>query len=78
VRNARAGRYFRGRHCQGDRDGPLARQGRSRHAEGDGFPPARYTRNYIQRDVTAEPRDDVDIVTELEFADADAYRDGSP
>ncbi len=37
-------------------------------------PPARYTRNYIQRDVTAEPRDDVDVVTELEFADAGAYR----
>jgi hypothetical protein len=37
-------------------------------------PPARYTRNYIQRDVTAEPRDDVDIVTELEFADVGAYQ----
>ena len=37
-------------------------------------PPARYTRNYIQPDATAEPRDEVDIVTELEFADADAYQ----
>jgi len=39
-----------------------------------GPPPARYTRNYIQRDVTAEPRDDVDIITELEFADVGTYR----
>jgi EthD domain len=39
-----------------------------------GPPPARYTRNYIQRDVTAEPRDDFDIITELEFADVGTYR----
>ena len=37
-------------------------------------PPARYTRNYIRPDATAEPRDEVDIVTELEFADAGAYQ----
>ncbi len=36
-------------------------------------PPARYTRNYIQPDATAEPRDDVDIVTELEFDDVGTY-----
>jgi hypothetical protein len=37
-------------------------------------PPARYTRNYIQPGAAAELRDDVDIVTELEFADAGAYQ----
>ena len=37
-------------------------------------PPARYTRNYIQPGATAEPRDDVDIVTELEFDDVGAYQ----
>jgi hypothetical protein len=37
-------------------------------------PPARYTRNYIRPDTTAEPRDEVDIITELEFADAAAYQ----
>jgi hypothetical protein len=36
--------------------------------------PAVYTRNYIQRDAAAESRDDVDIITELAFADADTYQ----
>jgi hypothetical protein len=35
-------------------------------------PSARYTRNYIQPGATARPGDDVDVVTELVFADADA------
>jgi len=37
-------------------------------------PPARYTRNYLQTDANTEPRDDVDIITELEFADVGAYQ----
>ena len=37
--------------------------------------PAVYTRNYIQRDAAAEPRDDVDIITELVFADRQTYGD---
>ena len=36
--------------------------------------PAVYTRNYIQRDAAAEPRDDVDVITEFAFADDDAYQ----
>lgn len=37
-------------------------------------PPARYARNYIRPGATTGPRDEVDIVTELEFADAGAYQ----
>jgi hypothetical protein len=36
--------------------------------------PTVYTRNYIQQDAAAEPCDDVDIITELAFADADTYQ----
>lgn len=35
--------------------------------------PLIYKRNYVLRDVTTAPRDDVDIITELVFADRRAY-----
>jgi hypothetical protein len=37
-------------------------------------PPARYPRNYLRPGATAEPRDDVGIVTELRFDDVGAYQ----